>query len=185
MKFLNILIIIFISLTSSIKADFNENFKNNNKENGKLILIRHAYAPGNGDPENFKINDCTSQRNLNQSGREQAKKIGITLKKLKINLNNIYSSEWCRCQDTAKIAFNKYENLNYLNSFYSSKYSKNKKKQIIELKNFIKNWDQNKDLVLITHYVVILELLGLATNSGDIVFFDKDFNVLNLINTLS
>ena len=122
MKFLNILIIIFISLTSSIKADFNENFKNNNKENGKLILIRHAYAPGNGDPENFKINDCTSQRNLNQSGREQAKKIGITLKKLKINLNNIYSSEWCRCQDTAKIAFNKYENLNYLNSFYSSKY---------------------------------------------------------------
>ena len=44
MKFLNILIIIFISLTSSIKADFNENFKNNNKENGKLILIRHAYS---------------------------------------------------------------------------------------------------------------------------------------------
>ena len=65
MKFLKLLIVIFISLTTSIKADLNENLTNQLKDGGKLIFIRHAYAPGNGDPNNFNLNDCSTQRNLN------------------------------------------------------------------------------------------------------------------------
>ena len=76
MKFLKFFIIIFISLTTSIKADLNKNLINQLENGGKLIFIRHAYAPGNGDPNNFNLNDCSTQRNLNSIGRKQAKKIG-------------------------------------------------------------------------------------------------------------
>ena len=76
MKFFKFLIIIFISLTSSIKADLNKSLINEMKEGGKLIFIRHAYAPGSGDPNNFNLNDCLTQRNLSEEGKKQAKSIG-------------------------------------------------------------------------------------------------------------
>ena len=77
MKFIKIILIIFISINTSVKADSKKNLIKNLKEGGKLIFIRHAYAPGGGDPENFDINDCATQRNLNESGRIQSKKIGF------------------------------------------------------------------------------------------------------------
>ena len=73
MKFLKFFIIIFIFLITSIKSDLNKNLINQLEDGGKLIFIRHAYAPGNGDPNNFNLNDCSTQRNLNKEGREQAK----------------------------------------------------------------------------------------------------------------
>ena len=76
MKFLRFFLILFISLTSSVKADFNKDLFNQLREGGKLIFIRHAYAPGSGDPDNFNLNDCSTQRNLSDQGRKQAKLIG-------------------------------------------------------------------------------------------------------------
>ena len=184
MKFLKIFIIIFISLTTSIKADSNKNLINQLKDGGKLIFIRHAYAPGSGDPNNFNLNDCSTQRNLNFEGKKQSERIGDIIRKLKIETNNVYSSQWCRCKDTAKISFERYKELKSLNSFFDPKFAKNKKQQIRDLKKFIKNWDNKKDLILVTHYVVILDILDIGTNSGDIVFFDKKYNVLKIINTL-
>ena len=183
MKILKIILVSFIFLTCSVKADLNQNLIKTLDQGGKLIFIRHAYAPGSGDPKNFNLNDCSTQRNLSNRGKDQSKIIGNFFSKYNINIKNVYSSEWCRCQDTAKLAFGEYKNLNYLNSFFDERYSKNKKKQIIELKKFIKNWDQNEDLIFVTHYVVILEILNLGTGSGDIVFFDKNYNVLDIINT--
>ena len=75
MKFLKLILIIFISINSPVKADSKKNLIENLKKGGNLIFIRHAYAPGGGDPVNFNINDCTSQRNLNESGRIQSKKL--------------------------------------------------------------------------------------------------------------
>jgi len=76
MKFIKFLLIIFITINSPVKADSNQNLINELKQGGKLIFIRHAYAPGGGDPENFNLYDCNTQRNLSPSGRDQAKKIG-------------------------------------------------------------------------------------------------------------
>ena len=76
MKFIKFLLIIFISINLPIKADSNQNVINELKRGGNLIFIRHAYAPGGGDPKNFDINDCNTQRNLNNSGKKQAKNIG-------------------------------------------------------------------------------------------------------------
>ena len=75
MRLINLILIIFIALTSGIKADSEDEIINELKKGGNLIFIRHAYAPGGGDPENFNINDCSTQRNLSDIGREQSKKI--------------------------------------------------------------------------------------------------------------
>ena len=77
MKFIKFFLIIFISLTSSVKADFNKKLLNQLKDGKKLIFIRHAYAPGSGDPSNFNLNDCSTQRNLSDGGRKQAEYIGV------------------------------------------------------------------------------------------------------------
>jgi hypothetical protein len=77
MKFIKFLLLLFISINSPVKADSNQNLINELKQGGKLIFIRHAYAPGGGDPSNFDINDCNTQRNLSNLGKEQAKKIGF------------------------------------------------------------------------------------------------------------
>ena len=85
MKFIKFLLIIFIAINSPIKADLNQNLINELKQGGKLIFIRHAYAPGGGDPNNFDINDCNTQRNLSNSGREPLKDImGLSGKSLSL-----------------------------------------------------------------------------------------------------
>ena len=76
MRLLNFILIIFLILTNGIKADTKFQVLKNLKNGGNLIFIRHAYAPGSGDPDNFDIYDCSTQRNLSKSGREQSKKIG-------------------------------------------------------------------------------------------------------------
>ena len=179
MKFVKLLLLIFITINSPIKADSNQNLINELKQVGKLIFIRPAYAPGGGDPDNFDINDCNTQRNLSNSGREQANKIGSFFKVNNILIDKIYSSEWCRCKETALIAFNDFENKSFLNSFFSSKFSQNKDPQIKKLKKFIKNWGGKKNLVFVTHYVVISEILNYGSSSGEIVITDKDLKVID------
>ena len=181
MKFIKFLLILFISINSPIKADSNQSLINELKNGGKLIFIRHAYAPGGGDPNNFDINDCNTQRNLSNSGRKQAKNIGIFFKDNNIKIENVYSSEWCRCKETALIAFNKFETKNFLNSFFSLKFSQNKDSQINNLKEFIKNNKSKQNLVFVTHYVVISESLNYLSSSGEIVVSDKDFKVIDTV----
>ena len=181
MKFINFLLIIFITINSPVKADLNQNLINELKQGGKLIFIRHAYAPGGGDPVNFDISKCNTQRNLNDSGRKQADKIGSLFRVNNISVHKVYSSEWCRCKETASIAFNEFETKNFLNSFFSSKFTKNKGSQIRELKNFIDNWDGKNNIIFVTHYVVISEILNYAPSSGEIVISDKDLKVIDTI----
>ena len=178
MKFLKFLLIIFISFTTSIKADLNKNLMKQLLDGNKLIFIRHAYAPGSGDPDNFNLNDCSTQRNLSKEGRKQSKYIGEFFRENNIKIDKVLSSEWCRCKETAKIAFEDFSTNSFLNSFYSSKYAKNKNKQIKALNNYIKKFKSDKNLILITHYVLISEVLNYAPSSGEIVVSDKNFNMI-------
>ena len=181
MKFIKFLLILFITNNPTVKADSNQNLINELKQGGKLIFIRHAYAPGGGDPINFDINECNTQRNLSDLGRKQANKIGSFFKNNNIHTEKVYSSEWCRCKETALIAFNEFETKIFLNSFFSSKFSKNKNLQMKKLKKFIGNWDGKKNLVFVTHYVVISEILNYAPSSGEIVVADKNFKIIDTI----
>lgn len=179
MKYIKFIIIILISLTSSIKAEIDKDILASLKEDNKLIFIRHAYAPGGGDPDNFDINDCNTQRNLSESGRQQAKNISNFFIENQINFKKVYSSEWCRCKETAKIAFGDFETKNFLNSFFSQKFAKNRKKQMNDLNNFVDNYKDDGNLVFVTHYVVISEALNYAPSSGEIVVADKKFNKIS------
>ena len=181
MKLLHIILFIFLILTNEIKADSNNQILVDIQKGGNLIFIRHAYAPGNGDPDNFDINDCSTQRNLSDFGKVQSKKIGKFFEENNILVDLVISSEWCRCKETALIAFKNFETKSFLNSFYSAKFSKNKNTQIKNLKKYIDDWDSDKNLVLITHYVVISEVLNYAPNSGEIVISDKNFKKISNI----
>ena len=181
MKILKFLIIILISFTTPIKADLNKNLLNQLEDGGKLIFIRHAYAPGGGDPNNFALNDCSTQRNLNNEGREQAKYIGEFFKKNKIKIDKVLSSEWCRCKETAKIAFKNFSTNSFLNSFYSPKYAKNKEKQIEMLNDYVKEFKSDQNLIFVTHYVLISEVINYAPSSGEIVVSDKNFNMIGSV----
>ena len=178
MKLLKFFLIIFISLTSPIKADLNKKLINQLEEGGKLIFIRHAYAPGSGDPDNFNLNDCSTQRNLSKEGQRQAEYIGEFFRNNKVKIDKVLSSEWCRCKETAKIAFKNFSTNSFLNSFYSSKFAKNKDKQVKALKEYIKKFKSDKNLVLVTHYVLISEILNYGPSSGEIVVSNKNLNII-------
>ena len=178
MKLLKIITFLLISFNTSLTANSNDDLQNILSEGGKLIFIRHAYAPGGGDPDNFDILNCSSQRNLNKEGIKQAKIIGKFFSKDNIDNSIVLSSEWCRCKQTAEYAFKNYETKNFLNSFYSEKFAHNKSSKINELKKYIQKWDGKKNLIFVTHYVVILEILNLSVSSSEIIIADKDFKIL-------
>ena len=178
MRLIKIIIFLLISFNAPLKANSGDSLQGILKEGGKLIFIRHAYAPGGGDPENFDIINCDTQRNLSKEGALQAINIGKFLLKNNVEPYKVLSSEWCRCKQTAQYAFKKYETKSFLNSFFSQKFAHNKSKQIKELKKYIQKWDGKKNLIFVTHYVVILEILNLPVSSGEIIITDKNFNVL-------
>ena len=182
---LSIFTILFLIIS---EASANKNIIKNLKEGGKIIFIRHALAPGSGDPENFDLNDCKTQRNLSSKGIEQSKRLGIFFLKNEIPIDIVLSSEWCRCKDTAKYAFGNYKTFTALNSFFSHKFQKNKFRQMKDLrrylKNYIKNWNDDKNLVLVTHFVVISSILNISSSSGEIIISDKNLNIIGSVNTM-
>ena len=181
MKFLKFILILFISLTTLVKADSKKNIIENLKVGGKLIFIRHAYAPGGGDPENFNIYDCSTQRNLSESGRIQSRKIGNFFTENKIKIEKVYSSEWCRCKETASLAFKNFKTKSFLNSFFSSKFAQNKNSQMRDFQKFLLDWDEKTNLIFVTHYVVISEILDYPSSSGEIVISNKNFKIIDTL----
>ena len=175
-------LLLFFIFTSQLNAS--EQAWNLSQEGNKIILIRHALAPGGGDPAGFKIDDCNTQRNLSKKGINQSKKIGKLFKKNKVPIDKVLSSQWCRCKDTAKYAFGGYKEFTALNSTFQSPYDKNEGKQLEELYSFVKKWNgKGKNLVLITHYSIITAVTNAVPSSGEIVVADKNFKVLGTIQT--
>ena len=173
-KFQNILTgVIFITLvlfTEAFARSELEIIKKNISAN--VIFLRHALAPGVGDPENFMKEDCSTQRNLNDKGRLQARLIGNYLRSTNLKFSQILTSEWCRCIDTAKeLNLGQWTTFSGLNSFF----------QVYEKKDQVINKLQKKldslgysDLALfVTHQVVISEQTGIMPRSGEMVLYNS------------
>jgi len=183
-KIISLLLKVLILSLFSIHSHSSEQNWKPAQEGNKIILIRHSLAPGGGDPVGFKINDCKTQRNLNRVGINQSKKIGKLFKKNKVLIDQVLSSQWCRCKDTAKYAFGEYKEFTALNSTFQSPYDKNETKQLKELYSFVKKWDgKGKNLVLVTHYSIITAITNAVPSSGEIVITDKNFKVISVIST--
>ena len=147
--------------------------------NSKVFFMRHALAPGNGDPENFKLDDCSTQRNLSNDGIYQARKISNEFKKYDIKFTKVYSSYWCRCYETVKsMGLKNYELHSGLNSFYQN-YA-NKKEVLKDLKDLISSLDEEQGPYLfVTHYVVIGSYTNVFPVSGGIVVHDLNSQINN------
>ena len=135
---------------------------------GTVAVMRHAIAPGFSDPENFDVNDCTTQRNLDDAGRDQARRIGAALRSRGLTFDKVYSSEWCRCQETAALLnIGSVTPLTALNSFFENR--SNEPQHTAYMREFLaKNANQQK-LFLVTHQVNIWALAGYGTDSGEII----------------
>jgi phosphohistidine phosphatase SixA len=106
MKSLYLIFIVALTIFSSgSNAADDEKLWSAIKQGGHVLLIRHASAPGTFDPPGFKLDDCSTQRNLSEQGRAQARQLGEALRARKIPIGEVLSSQWCRCVDTATLAF--------------------------------------------------------------------------------
>ena len=182
MKYIYISIFFILNLFISNNVIADQSVIKELQKGGKIVFIRHSLAPGNGDPDNIDLKKCDTQRNLNQQGIEQSKKIGILFSDNNIQIDKVLSSEWCRCKDTARFAFNNYETFKGLNSFYQEKFYKYKDEQITSLEKYISNWNGEKNLVLVTHFVVISEIFDVGVSSGEMIVSDKYYKIYGNIN---
>lgn len=144
---------------------------------GYVVIMRHALAPGIGDPPNFKLKDCSTQRNLSDEGRKQAIRTGKAFKSNKIRVSRVLSSQWCRCLETAKLLnLGKVEPFPAINSFFND--DRTQPQQTAQLRQFIIN-NRNTPgvIVMITHEVNITRISGdLYPKSGESVVFRANNN---------
>jgi len=159
----------------------------NNVQTGKhLIVVRHALAPGTGDPSDFDVTRCETQRNLSDTGRQQARRIGEMLHSVGLDNVQLYTSQWCRCVETAELMkIGEVEEQPLLNSFFAN--PSTGPAQMQKLHVWLSELNSSRPTVLVTHQVVISALTDVYPTSGEAVVFEIDgegnVEVLTRINT--
>jgi phosphohistidine phosphatase SixA len=140
---------------------------------GYVVLIRHASTePGVGDPPNFRLDDCATQRNLSQAGRDEARRLGEAFRARGIPIAEVLSSEWCRCRDTALLAFGRYAAWPPLNSFFGDRSTESAQTRVVRER--AAKWRGAANLVIVTHQVNIAALAGVFAVQGEIVVLKAD-----------
>lgn len=139
---------------------------------GSFALIRHATAPGTNDPQGFRLDDCKTQRNLSAEGRAQAGRMGELFRSKGIHTADVYSSQWCRCLDTARLMkLGEVRAEPLLNSFFQDR--SREAGQIEALRRWIAQLELGKPTVFVTHQVVVTALSEIFPGSGEIVVMHR------------
>lgn len=163
--------ILAIAISFSTPAQSNEKEVWQALKSGEYIaMMRHALAPGTGDPGHFRLGDCTTQRNLNDGGRQQAIAIGQAFQANGITQARVRTSQWCRCRETARLLdLGEPVDLPALNSFFQDR--SNGSAQTSETREWLLTRSAGIPLVLVTHQVNITALTGIYPSSGEMVVF--------------
>ncbi len=133
---------------------------------GGIVLFRHANAPGGGDPAGMHIGDCATQRNLDDRGRAQARRLGNAFRSRGITVGRVLTSQWCRCRETAELAFPGQQiDEPAFNSFFGDR-SKGPA-QTTAARALLAVWRGPGALVVTTHQVNITALTGVVPSSGE------------------
>jgi len=151
-----------------------------------VAIMRHAIAPGTGDPDEFRIGDCSTQRNLDEMGRAQARRIGDAVRAAGVEVDRILSSQWCRCLETAELlGLGVAEELASLNSFFADRSTE--ARQTDGLRTFLGTLPAEETVFLVTHQVNITALTGVYPASGEVILLrieaDGTVTVLEQIRT--
>jgi len=135
---------------------------------GAIVLIRHAYAPGIGDPPGMRLSDCATQRNLDAQGREDAARLGEAFRRRGIQVGAVLHSPWCRTRDTARLAFAAasvpLREEPAFGSFFAGQ--GNETAQTRAAREILRRWQGPGVLVVVTHQVNVQALTGVAPSSG-------------------
>ena len=162
------LAILLLTAVSPASANQNSALWKALKGGGHIAFMRHALAPGTGDPANFNLADCATQRNLDDRGRSQAERIGDRFRMAGIETARVYSSQWCRCLDTATLLdIGPVNSLSALNSIYQR--PQERAPRLAALEDFLATRDVDETLVLVTHHTLIGAYTGIYPASGEIV----------------
>ncbi|MGH2688505.1 MAG: histidine phosphatase family protein [Actinomycetota bacterium] len=138
------------------------------KGGGQVVVMRHASTdPGVGDPPGFRLEDCATQRNLSPKGREEARRVGAAFRARGIPVGRVLSSRWCRCLETARLAFGAAEPWPPLNSFFDDR--RREPEQTRSVRALAGERPGTGNVVLVTHQVNISALTGVFPAPGEIV----------------
>ncbi|MBO9418084.1 histidine phosphatase family protein [Labrenzia sp. R4_2] len=152
-------------------------------ENGGIVLFRHALAPGTGDPANFTLGDCSTQRNLNDQGRADSRAIGQAFKDKGIKVGRVLTSQWCRCVETAELAFpGQVEEEPVFNSFFQNRSAGPEQTQAGQ--TILEQWSGDGALVVITHQVNITALTDIFPQSGEGIVVEMNNGEIEVIGRL-
>lgn len=151
------------------RAEASEAFWTLLRQPGHAVLIRHADAPGSGDPPGFRLDDCRTQRNLGPEGRAQARRVGEAFRARGITVARVLSSQWCRCRETAELMAlgPPVEAFPALNSLFHDRSRAGE--QMRDIRALLAGLKSDQLIVLATHHATILELTGIAVGSGEMV----------------
>jgi broad specificity phosphatase PhoE len=137
------------------------------REPGSVVVLRHSYAPGGFDPPGARLDDCSTQRNLDERGRAQAGRIGEAFRQRNVTVGTVLSSPRCRCLDTARLAFGKAQPWDVLQGSLND--SERRQRQLAEIRAAIAAHRSGPPLVLVTHGSVVTDLTGLSIPMGAFV----------------
>lgn len=144
------------------------------RQGGHVILMRHAVTlSGIGDPSNFMLGDCSTQRNLSGQGRDDARRIGRMFREKSIPVEDVWTSRWCRCIDTALLAFENAKTMPMLDSIFNDD-AKRAAEKTAEAMRVITRAELKGNLVLVTHQQNIQALVGESLSSGEMLVARKD-----------
>jgi phosphohistidine phosphatase SixA len=142
---------------------------------GYVLLLRHSLAPGVGDPENFDLRDCSTQRNLSAVGRQDAQDVGRWLARREIKIARVESSRWCRAKETANLLNLGKVRLNRnLDSLFEEADALNHPQTIKVRKQIVNHRNKSGMLILVGHFVNIAALTNVGVDSGEGVLVRAD-----------
>jgi phosphohistidine phosphatase SixA len=178
--------IVCLSSTPVLSLEGDAVLWNSLRSGEHFALLRHAIAPGTGDPPGFKLGSCETQRNLSGEGRDQAVRIGKLFHENRILTARVFSSQWCRCLETAKLLeLGPVQELSLLNSFFN--HYESRESQTQKLSEWLHEQTLAQPLVLVTHQVNITALTNIYPSSGELVIVHRDetgeFAVVGTIKT--
>ena len=152
------------------------------KTGGQIVLIRHANAPGTFDPPGARADDCGSQRNLDEQGRDEARRIGAAFRVHAIPVGDVRSSSRCRCLETARLAFGRVEHWSALDGFLRA--SEREASQTAEVRALVGKPFSGPNVILVTHGFNIRALTGIMPISGEMLVLTpkgSDFTIAGRI----
>jgi broad specificity phosphatase PhoE len=164
--------VLLLLATSSVVAAADDAVWAALRTSGAVVVLRHSYAPGAFDPPDARLDDCSTQRNLDDNGRAQAQRIGEAFRRQSIAVGAVLSSPRCRCLDTARLAFGKVEAWDALQGSLSN--AERRQAQLVEMRRRIAAYRDGPPLVLVTHGSVVTDLTGRDIRMGELVVLRRE-----------